>query len=113
MEELCKSGAKGWWRNLLCALVIWIVPALVMLILAFAGPFLAAQVLAVCGFWSCPFLLHACILVLERSFWHYCERASSSAEHAKEQFQTLLGNFEAGIGMCVGKSALDLTLFSS
>ena len=41
------------------------------------------------------------VLVLERSFWRYCERASSSAEHAKEQFQTLLGNFEAGIGMCV------------
>ena len=61
----------------------------------------AAGVLAVCGLWSFPFLLHILVLVLERRFWHYCERANSSAEHAQERFKTLLGTFEASLGMYV------------
>ncbi len=61
----------------------------------------AQALIAVCGLWSFPFLLHILVLVLERRFWHYCERANSSAEHAQEQFKTLLGTFQASLGMYV------------
>ena len=112
MANLCDrdSGAKGWWRSILMVAAVWLIPSAVMLIVAFAGPFLASQVLAVCALWSAPFALHIIVLALERSFWHYCERANSSEEHAKEQFRALLANFETDLGMCV-KIRLRMLLF--
>ena len=101
MERLCESSAKGWWRLIWTVIVAWIISAAVIVIVAFVGSFPSAQVLAVCGLWSFPFLLHILVLVLERRFWHYCERANSSAEHAQERFKTLLGTFEASLGMYV------------
>ena len=101
MAYLFEDGAKGWWRSLLTVALAFGVPASVMLVVAFAGPFLTGQVLLICGLWCAPLVLHILVLVSERSFWHYCERANSSLEHAQEQFKKSLANIEMGLGMCV------------
>ena len=99
MEELCKDGAKGWWRSVFILITFWSIPAAVMFVVAFVGPFVAGQVLSICALWSTFFWLHLMVMVLERALWHYCVRRANSEEHARDQFESSLASIEIGLSM--------------